>query len=439
MTKLSYQTLPQLIPDTVSTVFIGYSGGIDSHVLLHLLAMHPFLRSKITAVYVHHGLQAVADSWDTHCQQQCEKLAIKYKMLKVAVPDSSSEGPEAAARAVRYQAFLSLMQARDVLLLAQHREDQLETVLLQLFRGGGVQGLAAMPVSIPFGEGLLLRPLLELSKQAIRDYAEFHQLRWIEDPTNLANDFDRNFLRNQIIPQLKQRWPALDKTVSRTAKHCSAAMSVLDDFAKLHFADVYDKQDQTLHLSVWKQYSETHKNLLLRYWLKQLGFKPVSSAVLQAIIQQVIFAKIDANPQLNFQDHTIRKYRDKLFCIPSRFWQTDTNVSLWRTAEESLQLKNGSSLVRRAGSSGIPQQLWHTQIVTVGHRTGGEKIKLSGRDGQHSLKKLFQEADVPVWQRDVIPLVYLNNRLAAVAGLWVAEWASATAEEACYSIVWLIN
>ena len=204
-------------------VYVAYSGGVDSHVLLHFCASIKLLKDKITAVYVHHGLQAEAESWAKHCEKTAEGLGVDFLVLRVNAYAKSGESPEEAARNARYAALKSLMDADDMLLLAQHREDQLETVLLQLFRGSGLRGLSGMPERMAFGQGVMLRPLLNIPKQAINDYAQAHQLSWVEDPSNQSNDYDRNFLRNAVVPLLKQRWPAIDKTVSRSAKHCADA------------------------------------------------------------------------------------------------------------------------------------------------------------------------------------------------------------------------
>jgi len=211
--------------------YIAYSGGVDSHVLLHCCASMPQLKDRLTAVYVHHGLQAEAESWAKHCGKTAEDLGVEFLMLRVNAKAAPGESPEEAARNARYAVLKSLIKADDALLLAQHREDQLETVLLQLFRGSGLRGLSGMPERMAFGAGVMLRPLLNTPKQTIGDYARARQLSWIEDPSNQSNDYDRNFLRNAVVPLLKQRWPAIDKTVARSAKHCADAQVLVDEVA----------------------------------------------------------------------------------------------------------------------------------------------------------------------------------------------------------------
>jgi tRNA(Ile)-lysidine synthetase, N-terminal domain len=201
---------------------------------------------KITAVYVHHGLQLEADAWAEHCKKTATDLGVDFKVIRVDAIAGQGESPEEVARNARYTALRTLIETDDLLLVAQHREDQLETVLLQLFRGSGLSGLSAMPAFMNFGKGVLLRPLLNTPKIAVEVYAKLHNLSWIEDPSNQSNNFNRNFLRNAIVPLLKQRWPACDKTVARSAGHCAEAQLLLSEQAKKLFLLIFNVLDETL-------------------------------------------------------------------------------------------------------------------------------------------------------------------------------------------------
>jgi tRNA(Ile)-lysidine synthase len=437
MPKLSYQTIASLIPASVGKIIIAYSGGIDSHVLLHLLATQAALKPNVIAVYVNHGLQVLADDWVEHCRRQAEILGVDFIGLTVDAKAANGESPEAAARHARYQALKSLIQVGDCLLLAQHREDQMETLLLQLFRGAGVQGLAAMPTSLPFGNGTLLRPLLNIAKTDIQQYARQQGLQWIEDPSNQSNDFDRNYLRNDIVPRLKQRWPSLDKTIARSAQNCGEAASLLDEWGRQMIARLVSPLDNSLALDQLKDFSAAQSNWLIRQWFAVLGLKPPSQALLHAIKQQLVDARPDAHPQILTQGHYLKKYRQRLFCLAERHLLKPTDSLVWPNATPALSLINGYQLSRVSASSGISQPFWHSANICIKPRSGGEKIKLPGRHGQHCLKKLFQEAGIPPWERETRPLVYLDDRLAAVAGLWVAEWAWACNPDACYRLNWV--
>ncbi len=435
---LTIQSLTPLLNylTEASRLYIAFSGGMDSHVLLHLCASITAFKEKITAVYVDHGLQKEAENWSKHCQTTAAELGVSFMALRVNASARQGESPEEAARNARYKALKPLVGIDDLLLLAHHKEDQLETVLLQLFRGSGLRGLSGMPQRIEFGKGFILRPLLEVSKLDMTDYAEKQQLNWVEDPSNQACNFDRNFMRHTILPLLKQRWPSLDKTVSRSAQHCSDAQQLLNESLSDLFNLAYNPFDQSIELQKLEALTSRQINWVLRHWFETLRLKPPRQKVLQAIVEQLIQAAEDAKPKIQHQDHFILRYKQKLFCLAAQTFQRELHGIVWPAQNTVLLLANGYSLTLVKAESGISKQLWHTAKVTVSSRQGGEKIKLPGRNNHHDLKKLYQEAQIPPWERDVRPLILLNNQLAAVAGLWVAEWAWSEGPDDCYQFNW---
>jgi len=400
-------------------IYIGYSGGVDSHVLLHACAAIPEFKKKITAVYIHHGLQKEADDWAIHCQQISEILGVDFLIKHVDAVATQGESPEEAARNVRYNAFEQLIAANDALLIAQHREDQLETVLLQLFRGSGLKGLAGMPEKMQFGNGWLLRPLLNISKEMINDYATQNQLQWIEDPSNQSSVYDRNFLRQEIIPHLKQRWSSLDKTVARAAKHCAEAQILQHKIVKTEFETVFNTDDETINISKLLTYSLIEQRLILRQWFENLDLKMPSQDFVQRILDDVIAARTDSSPMLAGQSVTIRRYRTKLYAMTHAL--TGFETCYWMPENTTLTLSNQQTLTVVLSDCGISREFWHNAKITVRMRQGGEKIALPNRAGHHDLKKLFQEVGIPPWQREIIPLIYLNDKLAAVGNLWMAS------------------
>ena len=400
-------------------VYIGYSGGVDSHVLLHLCASITPLKDKITAVYVHHGLQAEAEAWAGHCEKAAEGLGVGFLVLRVNAVAAPGESPEEAARNARYAALKSLMACDDMLLLAQHREDQLETVLLQLFRGAGLRGLSGMPESMAFGRGVMLRPLLNVAKQAITDYAQAHRLNWVEDPSNQRNDYDRNYLRNAIVPLLKQRWPAIDKTVARSARHCADAEVLVSEVADELFSAVFNAADKTLYIGRLLEHQNHQQQLVIRHWFQRLGLKMPAQAFVGRILTQVVAAGENSNPVLSGQGYDIRRYRDKLYCVEQAAQESLQDV-VWPVGQASIKIGNNQTLSCVPSSAGILREQWRDARVEVRFRRGGEKICLPGRTGHHSLKNLFQEAGIPPWERDAIPLVYLDDMLAAVGDLWIS-------------------
>jgi len=222
----------QLSVEKNSAVYVAYSGGLDSHVLLHALSGlasdYPF---SLKAIHIDHSLQLQSPAWADHCQQVCDGMSVPLTIRTLSIDQKKGESLEAVARDARYAALAECLPEGGLCMTAQHRNDQTETLLLQLLRGAGVHGLAAMPASKNFSTGRLLRPLLHFSREDLLDYANRHRLVWIEDPSNQDNRFDRNFLRNEVLPVLRERWPGMDKSLSRSARHAASAATMLDDIA----------------------------------------------------------------------------------------------------------------------------------------------------------------------------------------------------------------
>ncbi|NOU42270.1 MAG: tRNA lysidine(34) synthetase TilS [Methyloglobulus sp.] len=402
-----------------SRLFIAYSGGIDSHVLLHLCASIDHFKGKITAFYVNHGLQTDAEGWGLHCEQVCNNLGVKFLSLKANAKAAPGESPEEAARNARYAALKPLLAKDDLLLLAQHSEDQLETVLLQLFRGSGLKGLSGMPPSMAFGQGKLVRPLLDVSKNEILDYAKTHGLNWIEDPSNRQTHFDRNFLRNDIIPLLKQRWPSLELTVSRSAKHCANAQSLIEPVADAWLDAVFDKNEGSLQINGLQSYTPLQQAVIIRQWLKRLNLKMPSEAAVERILNEIVVARPDANPVVSTQKHSITRYRNKLYCLrPTK--AVEEKSFIWSPELETIKISGDEMYAIQPSTNGISIACWQQANITVRFRQGGEQIALPNRAGRHSLKNLFQEVGIPPWERPRIPLIYLDDILAAVGDRWIS-------------------
>lgn len=417
-------------------IYLGYSGGVDSHVLLHLCQSVPEIRDKLTAVYVHHGLQPAANAWSMHCRKVAGQFGVDFRELRVNAEPTGRESPEEAARNVRYEALSALLESDDVLLVAQHRDDQLETMLLQLFRGSGLPGLSAMPEVMAIGKGRLLRPLLTVPKREIDEYARLHRLQWVEDPSNRSDAFDRNFLRNQVLPLLKQRWPALDKTVSRAAGHCAEAQRFIRQAAESLLDRVVDPEDGALGLFELQTLDKYRQQLVVRQWLARQGLKMPTRDFVDRVLSEVIAAAENRDPVLTTQGYTIRRYRARLFCLPQSSEQQALGELVWRSGEEILVLPGGRRLQAASAAAGIDAGLWRKAVKSVRFRSGGEKLRLPGRKGRHSLKNLYQEAGIPPWERQSIPLVYLDGRLAAVADLWISADFFVEKNGSCIELIW---
>jgi tRNA(Ile)-lysidine synthase len=408
--------------------WLAFSGGCDSRVLLALLAdLHQRDGLPIAVVHVNHGLHAEADAWGAQCEQVCQEYGLACAVLPVTVEKLRGQSPEASARRARYAALETVMGEGDGILVAHHRDDQAETVLLQLLRGAGVNGLAAMPRCSAFGRGWLARPLLDVSRDTIRAYARHRNLQWIHDPSNDERCFDRNFLRHELIPVLTSRWPAAAVALARVADHQADARQCLADLAALDLAEVDGSAGDPLPVRTLQALSFARQRNLLRYWLVERCDLPVPDwRHLQRILDEVLTASPDATPCVTWPGAEVRRYRGRLYAAkpiaahdPGSVFDWDLRTELALPSLDGClrpQHSTDGGLDPRFGTlgSGLPP-------VTVRFRQGGERCRPAGRGHHHALKKLFQEWGVPPWRRDRVPLVYIGDELAQVVGHCICD------------------
>ena len=398
---------------------VAYSGGMDSHVLLQL--MSDWMKQidteiSVRAVHVHHGLQEEANSWPEHCQIICDKLKIPLEIVYLNLTLKSGESLEAVARQGRYQALEETLAQDEVLLTAHHQRDQAETFLLQLFRGAGVQGLASMPTVTSFAESKKcqhIRPLLSENYQSIKAYAKDNLLKYIEDPSNNDNSLERNFLRNQILPQLREHWQSIDKTISRSATIQSETKLLLDEFAEEIMQGVCESKQETLSINGLLGLSISKRKLLLRYWITQRGFKVPSEKKLNHIISDVLQAQEDAQPLVAWQGAEIRRFKNQIYCNTPLQEHDNKQILSWNTKKslkiESLNLTLSPKILDDLHVQNHP--------VTVRFRQGGEKLYSPHKNHSQNLKKVLNEANIAPWLRDRIPLIYAGDKLIDIIGL----------------------
>lgn len=405
----------------IKTWCLAYSGGVDSQVLLHLLYQTKF---KVSAVYIDHGLQPQSTGWGEHCRGQCNQLSIPFQLIKVNAGALKGESPEAAARTARYVALKELIQNDACLLTAQHQDDQTETILLQLLRGAGAAGLAGMPEIIKFADGWHARPLLNISQNAILDYAHKNELDWVEDPSNQQVNYDRNYLRHSVMPQIQQRWPAINKTLSLFAKQQAENAQLLDVLAEKDLiASLIERN--CLNIEQLNKLENARLRNALRFWFKSLQKPMPSRAVLQQVVQQIKNTSHDTAVLVSWANVEVRRFRDKLYCL-KQLVHDATQVYSWSIKDDLvLDSIDRKLLLKKYKTDNdityVLNKLLLTKAVTVRFRQGGERIKPAGRNGSHDLKSLFQEAAVPTWQRDRIPLLFSGDDLVAVIGYWLAD------------------
>lgn len=413
---------------------VAYSGGRDSHVLLHALAaLRPRLSRPLRALHVDHGLQPAAADWARHCEHVCRQLQIPLSVHKATVDTAVGVSPEAAAREARYRICIAELAPGEALLLAHHRDDQAETLLLRLFRGAGVHGLAAMRPVRPLGAGLLLRPLLDQPREALAAYAQAQALHWVEDPSNLDLRFDRNFLRRQLLPMLAERWPGYVAPVARTAAHAQEAQTLLDELAGQDLAAV--AAGEGLRLSGVVALSDARRRNLIRYWLRQHGVQAPPTERLSAGITALLEAGADRQPQLVWGGNSIRRYRDLLLLATAADRGEPAESLLW-DLRHPLSLPIGTLTAEPTVGGGLRADLIDAHDLSVRFRCGGERCRPAGRPRSQTLKKLLQEAGVPPWEREVLPLLYVGDEIAAVCDRWVCEGFQAGVGEAGLALRW---
>jgi len=419
-----------------SCYWVAYSGGMDSHVLLHAIAQcRNKIDAEIKAVYVEHGLQTASHDWAHHCESVCQQLEIPLTVIHVDANAKKGESPEAAARTARYEALATVMSSNDVMLTAQHERDQSETLFLQLLRGAGTRGLSAMPELTTLGKGQLYRPLLNVGYLSLQDYAQQHGLQWIDDPSNQESRFDRNLLRNNVLPLLRERWSSLDTTVRRVASQQAEAQQLLSELAAQDSATLIDAVG-ALAIPGLLLLSAARQRNVLRFWLENSGMRPPSAKKLAQLQHDVINAGEDRNPCVSWQGCEVRRYRDRLYTmLPLQ--ELDINTSLDWQPGQTLVLPASSGILLSRSVKG--QGVFLDGLATLKYRRGGERCQPVGKTGHTSLKKLFQEAGIPPWQRNRTPLVYVNDELAAIPGLCVCEPFAASGEMNGFELDWQPN
>lgn len=378
-------------------VLVGYSGGLDSGVLLHLLASDAAIRRNgLRAIHVHHGLHPDADAWTAHCERECAALRIPLQVVHVEVDRDAGLGIEGAARTARHRAFAQALDDGEILALAHHRDDQAETFLLRALRGSGADGLAAMRPWREFARGWLWRPVLDITRDALRDYAIAHGLRWIDDPGNEDARFDRNFLRNEVMPLLRQRWPGAATGFARSAVLSAQAVDLLDleDASALLRAM---RDERTLEIDALQAIPRERRARVLRRWIAGLGLPPLPGTGIDRIEAELLVARADAEARFDWSGTRVQCWRNLLHAGRIRDPLPPGWTQEW-DGSTPLALPTGDNLVL-VGAARFDAPL-HAHA-----RRGGERIVLPGRTHSHALKHVLQDADVPPWRRERMPLL----------------------------------
>ena len=391
---------------------IAFSGGLDSTVLLHLLASLAKSDSlpPLSAVHIHHGLQAAADAWPQHCQAVCDALGVPLLIERVTVQPGASL--ERAARDARYAVFSSLTQADSVLLTGQHRDDQAETLLFRLLRGAGVRGLSAMPAQRPVGQGTLVRPLLDISRAELEAYAQTHQLTWIEDPSNQDRQFSRNYLRHQVMPLLTGRWPQAQASMARSAAHLREAQGLLDELAQIDLAQASTPHDfqwlglPSLELAPLAALSAARQRNAISHWLEAFTQLPDSDH--WSGWTDLCEAASDASPIWRLANGELHRSAGRVWWLSGHWLRTPMIGADWQVPSSPLRLADNGRVMFDGQNPCGP--------LRIAYRQGGEVMHLADR-GHRDLKRLLNERAVPGFVRGRLPLLFRGDELLAVANL----------------------
>jgi tRNA(Ile)-lysidine synthase len=407
-------------------VVVAYSGGLDSTVLAHRLATQRRKLGGLRLVHVDHGLQPGSRDWSRHCARQARVWRLPFVSLGAQVKPARGESLEAAARDARYSLLAKALQPGEVLVTAQHLDDQVETLLLQLFRGAGVPGLSAMPRRAPFAKGFIARPLLGDSRAGLERYAKRHRLEWIEDPSNQLERFGRNFLRHRILPLLRERWTGIDGSIARSARHMAEAAVLLDEVAQRDLVAAMDGDG--LNVAALRRLRPERRRNVLRAFIARAGLELPSTAQMREIAGSLLAARADAQPGVSWRGGTLQRRAGRLrLQVKSQHapgTQLETTRKSWHWSDHREFILNGSGdrLILIDDASGHIDLDRLPARLELRPRQGGEKLRPGPQARTQSLKKLMQAARLTIEERASLPLLYgegPKGRLIAAGNRWL--------------------
>ncbi|RYY73416.1 MAG: tRNA lysidine(34) synthetase TilS [Gammaproteobacteria bacterium] len=418
----STSILQQYLPTSHRGVWwIALSGGLDSCVLLHsIVALN--LLVKLRALHINHQISPNAREWQEHCAALCASLNIPFTAVSVTVKNTG-RGIEDAAREARYAVFEEYVQADDYLLTGHHADDQAETLLLRLMRGAGPRGLSAMARERVLGKGTLYRPLLNFTRSELEKYASACGLTWVDDESNSDDHYDRNFIRNQIMPVLRRRWPHFTQKWQQTSELCAANELLIEELAQqdLMLANFKPSLVGTcVSLEYLESLSIPRRHNLIRVWLRGQGLSTPEQQHLQQIEQQLIGGRQDSEAQVSWGDVSLRVYRQRMYALPI----ADTLQISAPSFEFATDIEVANNLwlsFHLIQSSNKPLLKDDLPNLHVRFRQGGERCRPVGRGHSQTLKRLLQDYGVEPWLRESLPLIYSDQNLVAVADLWICE------------------
>jgi len=405
-------------------VAVAFSGGVDSTVLAHLLVKQQRKLGSLRLIHVDHGLQSASGEWSRHCAQLARSWRVPFVALTANISRRKGISPEAAARDARYELLAQAMEPGEVLATAQHRDDQVETLLLQLFRGAGIAGLAAMPAITPFGPGFLARPLLEMSRDDIDAVARKARLRWIEDPSNADTRFSRNFLRQRLMPLVREHWPGVDKAIARSATHMAEAGALLNERATHDLAGLADGAG--LSVSALRALPMSRRRNALRTFIARHGVEMPEASRLKEMSGPLLAARADAQPEVAWSHARIVRRAGRLEIQKAREADSEFVAKSWRWhMDRRLILEHGA--LELIDDPAGPIDLAHLPgTIEVRARRGGERLRPGAKSRMRTLKSLLQDSKISVEERARMPLSFAGEHLIAAGDRWIDATVGAT-------------
>lgn len=399
-------------------IVLGLSGGLDSRVLLELMARYQGSSGvECLAVHVHHGLSPNADEWAQKCADWCQHLGIRFAVEKVQL-ETFGRSIEESAREARYVALDRHLAPNDLLITGQHADDQLETFLLAAKRGSGPRGLSSMAQCMPFGKAKLVRPLLSVSRQEIERYGQDKQLDWVEDESNQDQRFERNFVRHSLTPVMAQRWPHIRQSVLRTTQLCAEQEQLLDELVLAPYQQSLFT-DGSLLISALQSHSSLLRARIVRMWLESWQVRMPSRELLATIWQEVALAQPDANPQLQLGSAQVRRYSNRLYIVKEwqslQEWQQEVKFDQYHVLPDSL----GTMALLSSKAGRLSKQALSQAGLRIIFNPEGLSAHPAERGHSRKLKKLFQEYGVPSWLRRRTPILMCGDQVVAVGELFI--------------------
>lgn len=420
---------------------VAYSGGLDSTVLLHALSQEVAFKNKINAIHVNHSISPDSDKWEEFCRKNADELGVQFFSYKLEELKNISEDN---LRKIRYEKFNQWGSSSDLILTAHHKDDQVETVLFRFMRGTGLNGFKGIPAWRKDGNTQFYRPLLDISKRELHEYAQNNKLKWVEDESNKDINISRNFIRNKLLPTIKDKWPNVEKSILHLSSEAIRSNKILKSVAKEDLERLVIKEnfyDLNKYLSLSEERAENLLYFLINY---EIGLE-ANSNYLKEINRSLRSSNNLGNiefPLTNKENNKVFKLKvleeEICFLLEGEFNKLDSSyVSDW-DLNSKIEIPSGSLNVEKIKGEGI-DDLYQQQRIYVKGRTGGERCRPFGRNKSQKLKKLFQEYGIPQWQRDRLPLIYIGEKLAAVGDLWVCEEFHTKPNKQGISINWTDN